>query len=200
MTETWKEWEGQVVDSQFCLLRSLASSEHSAVFLTKYGDSKSQNAAIKLVREDSANSAFQLARWELAAKLSHPNLVRLFHLGRCRLNNTRLLYVVMEYAEEDLSQVLPDRPLTGAEAREMLAAALDALTYLHGKGFVHGHLKPANIMSVADQLKISSEGVYQGESNGGPVILNAYDAPELAAGGGSAASDIWSIGAILVEV
>src|SRR2546426_1046707 len=146
MTENWKEWEAQVVDGQFCLVQYLASSEHSAVFLTKYGDPKSQNAAIKLVPEDSKNSGFQLARWELASKLSHPNLVRLFHFGRCRLNSTRLLYVVMEYAEEDLSQVLPDRPLTGAEAREMLASALDALTYLHAKGFVHGRLKPANIM------------------------------------------------------
>src|SRR5439155_25658396 len=125
MTETWKEWEGQVVDSQFCLLQYLGSSEHSAVFLTNYGDHpEPQKAAIKLVQEDLASAAFQLSRWELAAKLSHPNLIRLFHTGRCRLNNIGLLYVVMEYAEEDLSHVLPHRPLTGGEAGEMLEAGL----------------------------------------------------------------------------
>src|SRR5882724_8652422 len=145
MTDTCREWEGQVVDNQFCLLRYLASSEYSAVFLTNYGAPKPQNAAIKLVQEDPANAASQLAQWELAAKLSHPNLISLFHFGRCRLNNTGLLYVVMEYADEDLSHVLPHRSLTGTEARETLEAALDALAYLHRKGFVHGHLKPANI-------------------------------------------------------
>jgi hypothetical protein len=128
MTETWKEWQGQVVDSQFCLLQYLASSEHSAVFLTNYGDPKPQNAAIKLVHEDPASAEFQLTRWELAAKLTHPNLIRLFQFGRCRLNNVGLLYVVMEYAEDDLSHVLPHRPLTEAEAREMLEMLLHIFT------------------------------------------------------------------------
>ena len=79
MTKTCREWEGQVIDNQFHLLRYLASSEDSAVFLTNYGAPKHQNAAIKLVQEDLASAAFQLSRWELAAKLSHPNLIRLFH-------------------------------------------------------------------------------------------------------------------------
>src|SRR5712692_8633985 len=102
MTETWKECEGQVVDSQFRqfrLLQYLGSSEHGAVFLTNYGP-EHQNAAIKLVQEDPTSAAWQLSRWKLAAQLSHPNLIRLFHIGRCRLNDIGLLYVVMEYAEE----------------------------------------------------------------------------------------------------
>ena len=198
MTETWKKFEGQVVNSQFCLLQYLGSSEHSAVFLTNYGPEQ-QNAAIKLVQEDPANAAAQISRWELAAKLSHPNLIKLFRVGRCRLNDTGLLYVVMEYAEENLAQVLRHRPLTEREGREMLEGALDALSYLHGKGFLHAHLKPANIMGVADQLKISTDGVYQGESKGGPLISSVYDPPELATGGASPAADVWSLGATLVE-
>src|SRR6266581_3103320 len=110
MTETWKEWEGQIVDSQFRLLQHLNSSEHGAVFLTNYGDPEPRKAAIKLVQEDPASASFQLSRWELAAKLSHPNLIRLLHTGRCRLNDVGLLYVVMEYAEEHLSEVLQHRP------------------------------------------------------------------------------------------
>jgi len=124
MTETWKKFEGQVVDKQFSLLQYLGSSEHSAVFLTNYGPGH-QNAAIKLVQEDPANAAAQISRWELAAKLSHPNLIRLFEVGRCRLNDTELLYVVMEYAEENLAQVLRHRPLTEREAREMLESVKD---------------------------------------------------------------------------
>src|SRR5882724_5727300 len=199
MTETWKNWEGQVVDGRFSLLQYLGSSEHSAVFLTNDSDLKHQTVAIKLVREDPAGAALQLSRWELAAKLSHPNLMRLFHMGRCRLNDIGLLYVVMEYAEEHLSQVLQHRPLTEAEAREILEATLDVLAYLHGNGFVHGHLKPANIMGVSDQLKISTDGISQGESKGLPVISSVYDPPELAAEGASPAGDVWSLGATLVE-
>ena len=53
----------------------------------------------------------------------------------------------MEATEEDLSQILPQRRLTPEEAREMLGPVLDALSYLHGKGFAHGAIKPANIMA-----------------------------------------------------
>ncbi len=65
----------------------------------------------------------------------------------------------MEYAEEDLSQILPERPLTPGEAREMLDPVLDALSYLHEKGFVHGHFKPSNIMVVDDQVKLSCDNL-----------------------------------------
>jgi len=121
-------------------------------------------------------------------------------MGRCQLGDTVLLYVVMEYAGEDLSQILPHRPLTPAEARDMLAPALDALAYVHGKGFVHGHLKPANIMAIDDQLKLSSDGLCRmGESSGGRRKLRVYDPPEAARGTISPAGDVWSLGMTLVE-
>src|SRR2546422_5502149 len=106
----------------------------------------------------------------------------------------------MEYAGEDLSQMLPHRPLTPAEARDMLAPALDALAYVHGKGFVHGHMKPANIMAIDDQLKLSSDGLCRmGESTGGRRKLRVYDPPEAARGTISPAGDVWSLGMTLVE-
>src|SRR5712692_5302946 len=148
MTEAWKHWEGHVVAGRFCLRQHLGGCQHSAVFLTEYGGRQPQKAAIKLVAADPEVTELQLSRWELAEKLYHPHLIRLFEMGGCQLRNMALLYVVMEYAEENLSQVLRHRPLTPSEAREMLVPALDALAHLHGKGFVHGHLKPANILAV----------------------------------------------------
>ena len=65
----------------------------------------------------------------------------------------------MEYAEEDLSQVVAQRTITPAEAREMLEPVLDALSYIHANGFVHGHVKPGNIVGVDEQLKLSSDSV-----------------------------------------
>src|SRR5438128_6585198 len=198
MSEAWKQWEGQVVDGEFYLRQYLGGCEHSAVFLTEYGERGLQKAAIKLIPADPGNAELQLSRWRLAAKLSHPRLIRLFQMGRCQLGDTVLLYVVMEYAGEDLSQILPHRPLTPAEARDMLAPALDALAYVHGKGFVHGHLKPANIMAIADQVKLSSDGLCApGESNG--LRGTSYSAPEAASGAISPPADIWSLGVTVVE-
>ncbi len=208
MTEAWKQWEGQLVNGEFHLRQYLGGSEHSAVFLTEHAAGKLQKAAIKFIPADPANAELQLSRWAQAAKLSHPHLIRLFQMGRCQVGDTNLLYVVMEYAEEDLSQVLPHRPLTSAEAREMLGPVLEALAYAHAKGFVHGHLKPANIMASADQLKLSSDGLLQmGEPTGrtlieppgGPLKPGLYAPPETAGGGSSPAGDVWSLGLTLVE-
>jgi TonB family protein len=148
---------------------------------------------------NDAQSERQLSRWRAAAQLSHPHLMHIYEAGRCRLDNTPLLYVVMEYAEEDLSQILPQRPLAPAEVTDLLPPVLDALSYLHGKGFVHGRIKPSNVMAVGDQLKLSADQVVPStESNSERRRRDAYDAPETAAGIVSPAGDIWSIGVTLV--
>ena len=38
MGEAWKQWEGQVVNGEFHLRQHLGGCEHSAVFLTEYGE------------------------------------------------------------------------------------------------------------------------------------------------------------------
>jgi TonB family protein len=200
MPEAWKSWEGQVLNGEFHLRQYLGASEHSAVFLTEHREQRLQKAAIKLIPADPRYPELQFSQWRLAAKLSHPHLIRLFQMGRCQLSNTELLYLVMEYADDDLSQVLPDRPLTPAEARDMLESTLEALAYLHRKGFVHGHMKPANLMAVDDQLKLSSDRLCRvGESSGGLGPLRVYDPPEAASGTMSPAGDVWSLGMVLVE-
>jgi TonB family protein len=199
MTENWKLCVGHVVDGKFPLRQYLAGGELSAVFLTEYGEREPQKAAIKLVHTDLESAELRLSRWKRGAKLSHPHLVRLFQMGTCELAGLPLLYVVMEYADEDLSQILPQRPLTAAEARQMLEPAVDALAYLHGKHFVHGHLKPANIMAVGEQLKVSSDNLGQIGEAAGSKTLAIYDPPEIHRQGISPAGDIWSLGVTLVE-
>ncbi len=201
MTQSWKQWEGQTLDEKFYLREYLGGSEHSAVFLTGDPERGVEKAAIKLVPADTANAGHQLSRWKEAAKLSHPHLIRLFQTGRCRLGNNDLLYVVMEYAELDLSQVLSQVPFPPEETRETLRLILDTLAYLHGKGFVHGRLKPANIMSINGQLKLSSDGICRrDEWSGGRGTQGPYDPPEAENGMHSPAGDVWSFGMVLVEL
>jgi TonB family protein len=199
-TENWKKWEGRVVDGQFQLRQWLGGSERSAVFLTERRGQNLEKAAIKLVSADTASAEAQLSGWEKAARLSHPHLIRLFQTGRCQLDDTRLLYLVMEYAEENLSQVLPTRPLTPAESGDMLPPVVEALSYLHGAGFVHGHLRPSNILAAKEQLKLSADGLYElGEPRNGARPRSLYDAPEVATGPMTPAADVWSVGVTLIQ-
>ena len=141
-----------------------------------------------------------LSRWEATAKLSHPHLLRLFETGSCQLDKLVLLYVVMEYAEDNLAQILPHRALAPEEVRDLLEPALDALTFIHGKSLVHGRLKPSNVMAAQDQLKISSDSLFRsGDPAGRLGQPSVYDAPEIASGNILPASDTWSLGMTVME-
>ncbi len=195
----WKTWQGRIVDGKFPLRQWLGGSEHSAVFLTERPGHPSSRAALKLIAADGAEAERQLARWRSASQLSHHHLMRIYEFGRCRLDSSSLLYVVMEFAEEDLSQILPQRPLAPAEVTDLLPPVLDALSYLHGKGFVHSRIKPSNVVAIGDQLKLSCDQVMATtETNSARRRRDAFDAPETAAGIVSPASDVWSVGVSLV--
>jgi len=204
LTDVWKQFEGRVVDGMFPLQKWLGGSEHSAVFLTERSENTSQKAAIKLISAQvfstgNIDEATQLARWANSAKLSHPHLIRLFESGRGQIGDAKFLYVVMEYAEENLAQILPLRPLSPAEVNEMLPPTAEALAYLHQAGFSHGHIKPSNILAVDNQLKISADSLRKtGERDS--HTPTPYDAPEIAITGPSTAADVWSLGVVLVAI
>ncbi len=194
MNENASQWLGQVVDRKFELIKFVGSSPGRWVFFT---EREGQKAAIKLISANHRQSDGWIWRWEQARNLSHSNLIRVYEAGRCRIQDSALIYVVVEYAEENLAEILTQRALTSAEASAMLPPVLDALAYLHGKGRVHGHVKPGNILAIGNQVKISSDGICAiGDIPGQP---GAYDAPEAVKQGYSSAADVWSIGLTLVE-
>lgn len=194
------DWVGRVIDGRFPLLKWLGGANSGGVFQTELVGLPWQKAAIKLILADGEDTEARIASWASATSLSHPHLVRLFHSGSCRVENLSLLYAVTEYSEEMLSQILPDRPLTSPEAKEMLGPVMDALSYLHAEGFVHGHLKPSNVLVIDDQVKLSSDCLHLAGNpvrhSRGPSI---YYPPEAATEPISPAADVWLLGAILVE-
>ncbi len=162
--ERWKRSEGQTIDGLYPLQRYLGGGASSAVFLTEFVEGEPRRAALKLVPAGGADAESRIASWETASRLSHPNLIQILAGGDCNLDECACVYVVMEYADQDLSQVLADRVLTTEEAREMLAPLVSSLAYLHGKGFLHGHVKPSNVMGVGDAVKLSIDTVQKGTS------------------------------------
>jgi TonB family protein len=200
MTELWTKWEGQVINGVFPLRRLLSASHQSAVFLTEYKAQNLANAALKLVPAIPTLTQAQLSYWTTAVALSHPHLIQLFETGRCQLGDLQFLFVVMEYAEQTLSQILPIRGLTPGEVSEMLLPTLGALGFLHPKNLVQGRLKPSNILVVNDQLKLASDAVRPaGEVSATIAQSSVYDPPEAEDGSFSAAGDIWGLGITLVE-
>ena len=208
MIEAWTEWEGHVINGDFRLQKFLGGSSQSGVFLAEGRGPKQKPTTIKLISASEAEFGLYLSRWGRAEGLSHPHLIRLMDKGRCRLGSQELLFVAMEYAEENLAEILPERALTPAEARDLLGPTLEALTYLHGRGSVHGHLKPANVLATANQLKLSSDGLSvpgtgeraeESKDSTTSAKIDAHDPPEKAAGELSPAADVWSLGITLAE-
>lgn len=158
-TEIWTKWESQVVNGIYPLRRFLGRSNHSVVFLTDCKTQKLPNAAIKIIPADPARAEMQLSRWRTTAALAHPHLIRLLDAGRCKLGGHPFLFVVTEYAEQNLAQILPHRALTWDEVREMLIPTLDVLAFLHRQNLVHTQLKAPNFLVVNDQLKLASDTI-----------------------------------------
>ena len=194
-----KQWQGQTVDGRYPLEQYVGGSDSTGVFLTKLPADTKTRAAIKLVRASGADAEALLSNWKRAAQLSHPHLLRVFDGGKCWLSGNELLFVVAEYADENLGQVVPHRTLTTSEADAMLRPTIAALAYLHDLGLVHGHLCPANVMAIGDQLKLSSDGIQAPGTRPRETQGSEYNAPEFASGQVSPETDVWSLGAMLVE-
>lgn len=205
------DWADRKIDGRFPLQSWLGGSGTTGVFLTEIVDqspiapdasssaSEPRKAAIKLMAA-SAVSQERVAMWTSAASLSHPHLARILHFGRTEVDGALVVYIVTEYAEEILGQIIPERSLTPEEARQMLVPVLDALTYLHGRGWVHGHIKPSNILVVENEVKLSSDGLLAADNHANEAFSNhLHNAPEISSGPVTPAADVWSLGVTLVE-
>jgi eukaryotic-like serine/threonine-protein kinase len=199
MSEQKRQWSGQSVAGRYSLGNYLGGTEHSAVFATEIVHARAQRVAIKLIPAGSVDINLQLGRWKRLSTLSHPNLLKILDYGKCELDGDAHLYVVMEYADEDLADILPQRALNAEETRGMMEPVIETLAFLHEQNLVHTRMHPGNILATGDQIKLSSDSISpKGEPIGFAVSAEGFSPPEWGGGKADPAEDVWSLGATVV--
>jgi serine/threonine-protein kinase len=161
--------------------------------------------AENLARDEDLRRRF-VREARLAAKLSHPNVVRVFDVGEADGRP----FIAMEYVEgETLAELLARRgKLPAAEVARLGVQVCTALAAAHAAGLVHRDVKPQNLILGKDGvLRLGDFGIAVGREGtqltlAGTVLGTAgYLAPEQARGEQvTAAADIYAVGAVLFEL
>jgi len=113
-----------------------------------------------LVSADDASAdeeARLLREVQICRRISHPNVVKIFDVGRFPGGR----FVTMEYIEgRGLDDVVAqEQPLPFSRVRSYLAEIAVGLGEAHAQGIVHRDLKPSNVMVTASRLKILDFGI-----------------------------------------
>ena len=95
---------------------------------------------------------------QLAARLDHTNIVRIYDIG----GRSGLIWYTMELVNgPSLAQLVErDGPLPLDRVLRLLREALSALAHAHGSGLVHRDIKPENMLIESDgRLRITDFGL-----------------------------------------
>jgi diguanylate cyclase (GGDEF)-like protein len=173
-----------------------------------------REVAVKIltVKDKRGADAFQ-ARFfleaSLCARLTHPNVVRVFDYGT---NREETFYIVMEFIEgHTLEEVLNNTGrMEPLRAVNLMKQACSALSEAHNQGLVHRDLKLRNLMvthptenedflRVLDFGLVTQTDVRQSESNPGGLIGSPmYMSPEqIQDRNVDLRTDIYALGVVL---
>ena len=196
---------GALLGGRYGLERRIAAGGMATVWLGSDTD-LGRPVAVKVLSDVLATDAGYRARFRreatVAARLAHPNLVRVYDFG-----DGERPYLVMEYvAGPSLAEVIDDgRPVAAAPLARQL---LGALAHIHRAGVVHRDVKPGNILiDRRGASKLTDFGIARPEDatritdTGNVIGTLRYMAPEVARGGAATErSDLYSAGVVLDEV
>jgi len=212
---------GDILCNRFRVVRLLGKGGMGEVY-EAWDEELESAVALKILRlEVSAHDIFT-ARFrreiQLARKVTHPNICRIFDSFKHQLGNGAYITVLsMELLQgQTLAQYLQDKSrLTAQQAFPLVIQIAAGINAIHLAGIIHRDLKPSNVILVPDKtgylLKITDFGIaghlspeeshISLTSPGGILGTPDYMAPEqLEHGKASVQSDIYSLGLILYEM
>lgn len=143
---TWTDRTGEVpVISGYEIEGELGKGGMGVVYKARQIVLK-RSVALKFVRRDLGDGQ-AIARFrteaEAAARLDHPNIVKIYDYG---VSDGRP-YLALEFLEGGtLSDRIKGRPQSGKEAARLVETLARAVQAAHAKGIIHRDLKPANIL------------------------------------------------------
>jgi len=174
-----------------------------------------REVALKVPRVDLLRSRKALARFqreiELAARLNHPNIARIYDSGTHR----GLYYYAMELIEGmPLDEYVRQRKLSTRQTMTLMQVVCEAVQHAHQNGVIHRDLKPSNILVSEDgrphvvdfglAITLSRDNAFRTVSADGEVTgTPAYMSPEQAAGQHEqldTRTDVYSLGVVLYEL
>lgn len=206
---------GSLLAGRFLLKRFIGQGGMGEVYLAE-DQELGGVLALKTVRGgllDSQGAARFRREVQLSRQVTHPNICRVFDVGKEMVEGRELIFLTMEYLEgETLSRRLSRAGKFSPEEAEPLVKQLaQALDALHQKGIMHRDLKPANVMIDGQRLCVMDFGLaraFEGEGSdahytqtGAIIGTPGYMAPEQLMGEqATAASDIYSMGLLVFEM
>jgi mitogen-activated protein kinase 15 len=140
----------------------------------------------------------------------HDNIIRLLNV--IKAENDVDLYLIFEYMEADLYNVIRSGILQEVHKKFIIYQLLKAIKFLHSGDIIHRDLKPSNVFINSDcQIKIGDFGLARTLTSGKNgfkgiitdyVATRWYRAPEMLMGSTKYAKpiDMWSVGCILYEL
>lgn len=166
-----------------------------------------RDVAIKILPRELGNdplfrSSFE-AEARAMARLTHPNLIRVYDSGDLE----GLLYIVMEYVPgKSLYHSAHGKAIDAEQAVEIIIAACRGLAHAHENGIIHRDIKPANILLTPKcEPKIGDFGLARctrADIDGLAMGTPEYMAPEVLDEPvkGNPQSDVFAIGMVLHEL
>jgi predicted Ser/Thr protein kinase len=145
---------------------------------------------------------------EVAASLSHPNIVSIYEVGE---HEGQPFYAMELIEGRTLAELSRDQPLGARRAAEMTKTIVEAVHYAHERKLLHRDLKPSNVVVDAfDAPRVTDFGLAKradgdadltlaGQVLGTPNFMPPEQA-EAKGSPGSVAGDVYSLGAILYQL
>ena len=200
---------GDRIAERYRLERRLGSGGMGEVFLA-HDDLLDQSVALKCWlgepwHDESARFERLVAEAQLARRIEHANVCRVFDVGLHRGTRGDELFLTLEYVPgSDLAEHLKLHGPMAAESVRALATQLcGALAAIHSQGILHRDLKPANVLLDGQgRARVTDFGIAVDDRRDGAWAEGtpAYLAPELRAGQAPAeASDLYALGLVLRE-